>query len=101
MSDKVQVEISVGSSAEFEELVAEITFGEYFGLIISQESGEGSFEVTAHSLTPEGAVDFQYGRSPAGARVSLSDFTKALETAVQRLHELQRQPGAGGMPNTN
>jgi hypothetical protein len=60
MSQNSGINISVGSSVEYEELVAEITFGEYFGAIVSQEKGEGEFEITAHSLNQEGIADYSF-----------------------------------------
>jgi hypothetical protein len=71
-------------------LVAEITFGKYFGVIISQEKGEGEFEITGHSLTEGGIVDYSFGKNPGVGKVSLRTFLEAIEDAQSRLTALRK-----------
>jgi hypothetical protein len=91
MNETPEIHISVGSSADYEELVAEITFGKYFGVIISQEAGEGQFEITAHSLTPDGIKDYSFGKNPAEGKVSLQSFLDAIAEAQARLTGLRKR----------
>ena len=90
MSDDSEIHLSVGSSAEYEELVAEITFGKYFGVIISQEKGEGEFEITCHSIAESGIADYSFGKNPLQGKVPLRVFVDTIEEAQARLIALRR-----------
>jgi len=90
MNDTSDIHISVGSSVEYEDFVAEITFGKYFGLIISQEKGAGIYELTAHSLTEDGVVDYHFGKNPSEGKISLKVFLDAVHEATSRLDALQK-----------
>src|SRR5690348_73593 len=87
-----QYELSVGSSGEYEDLIAEITFGHKFGLVISQERSEGVFEISVHSFRKDSEHAFAYGKNIEDAKIPLSLLTEAIERAVSELKRLRRRP---------
>lgn len=84
--------ISVGSAEEYEELIAEILFPKKFGLLISQEKGEGNFEVSVHSFKDSASDNFDYNRNVDADKVSLSALTSAISEGVSELERLARKP---------
>lgn len=87
-------EISVGSAGEYEELIAEILFPKKFGLIVSQEKGEGLFEVSLHSFRENAGADFDYARNVNVAKIPLDALNSAIEEAVSELKRLARAGGS-------
>lgn len=82
--------LSVGSAGEYEEFIAEILFPKNFGLIISQEKGEGDFEVSVHSFREDASNNFDYNRNVDAAKVSLNVLNSAIQEAVSELKRLER-----------
>jgi hypothetical protein len=82
--------LSVGSAAEYEELIAEILFPNNFGLIVSQEKGEGIFEVSVHSLRTGAAEDFDYSKNNNAAKIPLETLYSAIQEAMSELKRLAR-----------
>lgn len=82
--------LSVGSAGEYEELIAEILFPHNFGLIISQEKGEGVFEVSVHSFRDNAADDFDYTRNNDASKIPLETLRSAVQEAVSELERLAR-----------
>lgn len=60
MPETKSYKLSVGSATDYDQLIAEIHFPSKFGLIVSQEGGEGEFEVSRHSFAATAADDFDF-----------------------------------------
>ena len=82
--------MSVGSADEYEDLIAEIHFPGKAGAIVSQENKPGEFEISLHSFSESAGDDFDYCRNRSDTKISLSDFTEALEKAVSELRRLKK-----------
>jgi hypothetical protein len=81
----------VGSSTEYNNLVAEIVFPGRAGLIVSQERGDGIFEVSLHSFMPDQQSDFDFSRKVEAAAVPVSQLVEALSEATSELQRLARR----------
>lgn len=88
------INISVGSSVEYEDLIAEIKFGQVFGLIISQEEGPCIFEISVHSFDPKAKVDFLNSRNNDSSKFLLAELEEAIAYSKRRLTELRRNKEA-------
>lgn len=89
MDSKVY-KISIGSAEAYEEFIAEIYFPNNFGLIVSQERGEGIFEISVHSFRKGAEGDFDYTRNIDDAKVPLEALNSAIQEAVSELKRLAR-----------
>lgn len=74
-----EFDISVWDHPDFEDLIAEILYGEEFVCLISQESGFSSLDIEIHPK--------QDGQP---WRFKLADLESAIERARKRLWELRR-----------
>lgn len=90
METKPLYKMSVGTADEYEEYIAEIMFPNNFGLIISQEKGEGNFEVSLHSLRADAADDFDYCRNVDSAKIPLEVLNASIQKAISELKRLAR-----------
>lgn len=82
--------LSVGSAGEYEELIAEVLFPNNFGLIVSQEKGEGVFEVSVHSFRENAGDDFDYSKNIDVSKILLDSLNSAIQEAVSELRRLAR-----------
>ena len=82
--------LSVGTADEYDDLIAEIHFPDRFGLIVSQERGEGLFDVSVHSFNADAADTFDYNRNIADDKVPLSSLIEAIDRAKSELVRLKR-----------
>jgi hypothetical protein len=82
--------LSVESADEYEDLIAEIHFPDHFGLIISQERGEGLFDVSAHSFSADAPDNFDYTRNTRNNKIPLSQLIEAIDRAKSELVRLKR-----------
>lgn len=91
MSQQEPYKLSVGSSSDYEDLIAEITFPKKAGLIISQENGQGNFEISLHSLSANAADDFDYSRNVEAHKIPVDDILRAIHAATAELRRLARK----------
>jgi len=91
MSQHEPYKISVGSSSHYEDLIAEITFPKKAGLIISQEKGQGDFEISLHSLSANAADDFDYSRNVEAHKIAVDDILGSIHAAIAELRRLARK----------
>lgn len=89
MTDK-PFRLSVGSADEYNELIAEISFPSVCGIIISQEKGEGNYEVSLHSFSPQASDNFDYTKNTEGDKIPLDALMDSLKLATDRLKSLAR-----------
>ena len=82
--------ISVGSAYEFEELIAEIEFDNKLGIIVSQESGEGVFEISIYSLHNQSNSEFYDMKNKEESKVPLEYFLDSIHAAQEELIRLKR-----------
>jgi len=80
--------ISVGSSIEYEEPIAEIKFGSIAGIIVSREPDSEEFMVSMHSFSIQSTEDFDYNRNKSDNKIPLNDVINALNEAKDRLQRL-------------
>lgn len=80
--------ISVGSSDEYNDLIAEIKFGSIAGIIVSKEPEDEDYMVSIHSFFKGSAEDFDYNRNKPDAKIPLNDMLIALNEARDRLERL-------------
>lgn len=90
MSKKRNYKLSVGSATDYEDLIAEITFEDKAGIIISQEKGQGIFEVSFHSFSSTAGEDFDFSKNIPELKISLEDVKSAIDEAVRELVRLRR-----------
>lgn len=83
--------LSVGSASEYDDLIAEILFPKKLGLIVSQERGEGIFEISVHSFVKEQANNFDYCKNMEQQKVALDDVIEAIEAATAELKRLAKK----------
>ena len=81
MSEKLPegFQVIVGSDVNFEDLIAEVMCpnGNYY--IISQEKGQGQFD-----------IELDYISADHKQKISLSDFIDSINYSVDRLQKLRR-----------
>jgi hypothetical protein len=80
----------VGTATEYENLIAEIHFPGKCGFIVSQERGEGDFDVSVHSFGADQQSHFDFNRNVERAKIPLADLLLALNTATSELIRLRR-----------
>lgn len=90
MKSEPQYKLSVGSASEYEELIAEIHFPKKFGLIVSQEKGEGDFEMSMHSFSRKAEDNFTYCRNIDREKIPLDVLNQSIQQAVSELRRLAR-----------
>jgi hypothetical protein len=81
--------LSIGSAVEYEELIAEIYFEGKFGIIISQEKGEGIFDISIHSFDNSGE-NFDYTRNVDSLKIPLEALNESIDRAISELKRLSR-----------
>jgi hypothetical protein len=84
----VDVEISVGSSAEFENLTAEVRFGSAIGVIVSKEPGDQEYMLSIYSLSEESQEKFGFNKNINDDKVSYKVFSESVNEAINRLKGL-------------
>lgn len=82
--------ISIGSAVEYEELIAEIFFERNFGLIISQEKGEGVYDISVHCFDNAGD-DFDYTKNVNSRKIPLEALNESIQYAMSELKRLARR----------
>ena len=90
MTKNKKYKMSVGTANEYDDYIAEIDFPGKAGLIVSQETGPGKFEVSLHSFHESADESFVYCRNVDEAKISLTDLTEALEIAESELRRLKK-----------
>lgn len=80
--------ISIGSSTEFDDLIAEIKFGRVAGVIISKEPSDTEYMVSIHSFGSEAASNFDFNRNVCSEKIPLNLLLNALNEARERLERL-------------
>lgn len=91
MNKKNSYKLSVGSADEYEDLIAEIHFPGKAGVIISQEEGPGTFEISIHSFNDSAGDDFDCCRNTKEVKILLSELNEAIEKAVSELNRLKKE----------
>jgi hypothetical protein len=74
-----EFKITVGSNIDYEDLIAEIYYGEEFVALISQEDGYERLDVELYAPVDGGQFKFK-----------LSEFEQAVAKAKRRLFELRK-----------
>ncbi len=90
MSGQRVFRISVGTAAEYDEYIAEIAFTEKLGLIISQERGEGDFEISLHSFFENAREEYSLSRNKDEHKIPLVDLQEAISLGMKELTRLKR-----------
>jgi hypothetical protein len=85
----VSISISVGSSRDYESLIAEIKFGQIGGVIISKELQKDRFMISLHSFLSSAEDDFDFNRNRKDDKIDLDEFLSAILSAKLRLSELE------------
>ena len=80
--------ISVGSSTDYDDLIAEVKFGSVAGIIVSKEPSDTDYMVSIHSFGNNAADNFDYSRNISSEKISLSVLLAALDEAKDRLSRL-------------
>lgn len=82
------VDISVGSSLEYENLIAEVKFGSIAGLIISKEPSDADYMISIHSFNGNSARIFDYNLNNSSEKLPLDVVISSIEKAVEQLKSL-------------
>jgi hypothetical protein len=80
--------MSVGSSTEYDYLIAEVKFGDVAGFIISKEPNDTEFMISIHSFRAGSINTFDFTKNVPGEKISLSKLKAALIDAENRLNDL-------------
>jgi len=81
-------EISVGSSSDYDDLIAEVKFGSVAGIIVSKEPSDSEYMVSIHSFCGNAADNFDYNRNIPSEKIPLNVLLAALDEAKDRLESL-------------
>ncbi|MEZ5935011.1 MAG: hypothetical protein R3F54_24385 [Alphaproteobacteria bacterium] len=91
MKEEKTYKLSIGSADEYKDLIAEIRFPGKGGVIVSQENGQGMFEISLHSFRERSADDFDFCRNIDDAKMPLADLMEAIGKATSELGRLKKE----------
>ncbi|MEL7028200.1 MAG: hypothetical protein AAGL49_03090 [Pseudomonadota bacterium] len=81
----LEPDISVGSSSEYDRLIATIRFSNVLGVIVSQERARGDFDLSFHSFAEHAKDSFSDERNLKEQKLPLKDLLQAIEIAKSKL----------------